>query len=117
MTKRKIAQVIAIMGTHTIFINVQNGVQPCALKPVQSSDEARNPIGIDATSNRAIKVGRHASTFFAGQYKLANTTQREAPTRSQNDIESKAGISALKSIAKRMSSKADTNRPIVRSNR
>src|SRR5215471_1860635 len=48
-------QAIASSGIHTSLINVQNGEQPWRLRPVQSSDEARNPSGMNNNNTALIR--------------------------------------------------------------
>src|SRR5436190_24007142 len=94
-------------------MKVQNGEQPRRLKPLQSSDEARNPKGIAASSSALAFTPEAAARSDArGSNKLIALTASAAIRSSQNGAASHQFISIEKSIANRISRIADTSTPI-----
>ena len=99
-------------GIHTSLMNEQNGEQPCKLKPVQSSDEAKNAAGI-AASNSLLALS--PESVPAANTRSPNTFQaltlNAAMTSSKKGTASHHFISIQKSIANRVRSTAEATRP------
>src|SRR5207248_7000627 len=112
----------ASSGIHIVLMKLQNGVQPARLRPVQSSDDARKPSGIDE-SNRtfARRAGlvsaRPAGTGLSLAMMFKAATPSAATTSKTNGTPSQSGISPTKSIAKRPSKIAATAQATQNNNR
>lgn len=99
------------------MIKVQNGVQPCGANPEQSSVEARNPEGIEA-SNKAFEVvecllsvveDAAAELPLISASKFIAAIKSDAATSIENGTAKSKGISMKKSMVKRIN-KIDATR-------
>src|SRR4051794_32958075 len=103
-------------------MKVQNGVHPERLRPVQSSEEARKPSGTDESRRAVVRCADHVRSRAAGSDLsaakiLIAATPSAATTSRTKGAASKAGISLMKSMAKRPSKRAAINHAVQNNNR